>query len=111
MKMKHLKTPQELNEASENLNISDVSRRSYLENIMQKMALYTFTEHVRIDKGDYYYILSNDYIKNGDYIYNLKADSISKLQDKPGLIPYMAYGNTYTTKKIIYSNNPNMNFD
>jgi hypothetical protein len=26
--MKHLKTPQELNEASENLNISDVMRRS-----------------------------------------------------------------------------------
>jgi hypothetical protein len=109
--MKHLKTQQQLNEASENLNISDGSRSSYLENVMKKMALHTFTEDVRVDKGDYYYVLSNDSIKNGDYIYNLKSDRVSKLQDKPGLMAYSAYANTYTTKKIKYSNNPNMNFD
>jgi hypothetical protein len=109
--MKDKRHIQSFNEHQENLNISDVSRSSYLENIMKKMALHTFTEDVRIDKGDYYYILSNDYIQNGDYIYNIKTDSISKLQDKPGLMPYMAYANTYTTKKIKYSNYPNMNFD
>jgi ribosomal protein S18 acetylase RimI-like enzyme len=33
--MKHLKTPQELNEASENLNISDVSDSKYSYNIIK----------------------------------------------------------------------------
>lgn len=96
---------------SEKLNISDVSRSSYLESIMKKMSLSTFTDDVKVEKGYYYYILSNDYIKNGDYIYDLKADSVSELDNKEGRMAYMAYANTYTTKRIKYSNNPNMNFD
>jgi uncharacterized protein with ParB-like and HNH nuclease domain len=36
--MKHLKTPQELNEASENLNISDVRK--------QRELLISFLEHL-----------------------------------------------------------------
>jgi hypothetical protein len=45
--MKHLKTPQELNEASENLNISDVSDSSFnfnddkLKRMMKDLVDYT----------------------------------------------------------------------
>lgn len=109
--MKSKNNIQGFGEFKENLNISGVGRSSYLESIMKKMSLHTFTDDVKVENGDYYYILSNDYIKNGDYIYNLKSDRVSKLDDKPGLMSYMAYANTYTTKKIKYSNNPNMNFN
>ena len=105
MKFKHLKTFEYyLTET----NTSDINRNSYLESIMKKMSLSTFKDDVKVDKGDYYYILSNDYINNGDYIYNLKSDRVSKLQDGDNLMSYMAYANTYTTKKIKSSNNPNI---
>jgi hypothetical protein len=39
--MKHLKTPQELNEASENLNISDVSRSFSQDEVAKLIAYFT----------------------------------------------------------------------
>ena len=47
--MKHLKTPQELNEASENLNISDVSD-SYIQKIVSEL----FDEHFKDDCDEIY---------------------------------------------------------
>lgn len=47
--MKHLKTPQELNEASENLNISDVSdsyEKSIIEDFSKKKKEYQESEDV-----------------------------------------------------------------
>jgi hypothetical protein len=43
--MKHLKTPQELNETSENLNISDVS-----DSLIGKKLIYKGNKYTIIDK-------------------------------------------------------------
>jgi len=47
--MKHLKTPQELNEASENLNISDVRSGNFV-NLQFEVIEYDNN----IDKGDFF---------------------------------------------------------
>ncbi len=79
--MKHLKTPQELNEASENLNISDVSDSSYREFLIQVSNDRKVLENKRRE------LLSSD-----DRIKGLKMlpqiQSIIQLQDK--LINYVS---------------------
>jgi hypothetical protein len=79
--MKHLKTPQQLNEASENLNISDVSDSSYREFLIQVSNDRKVLENKRRE------LLSSD-----DRIKGLKMlpqiQSIIQLQDK--LINYVS---------------------
>jgi hypothetical protein len=79
--MKHLKTPQELNESSENLNISDVSDSSYREFLIQVSNDRKVLENKRRE------LLSSD-----DRIKGLKMlpqiQSIIQLQDK--LINYVS---------------------
>jgi hypothetical protein len=79
--MKHLKTPQELNEGSENLNISDVSDSSYREFLIQVSNDRKVLENKRRE------LLSSD-----DRIKGLKMlpqiQSIIQLQDK--LINYVS---------------------
>ena len=55
--MKHLKTPQELNEASENLNISDVSdSEKSIKHIIKKTHYWLFKK--TSDEGKYYFVRS-----------------------------------------------------
>lgn len=54
--MKHLKTPQELNEASENLNISDVSN-----SLIGKKVIWKGKEYTIVDKhNDSDFIMIDD---------------------------------------------------
>ena len=50
--MKHLKTPQELNEASENLNISDVSGSDFVEHNLEDEYGYKFCVKLPKDVKD-----------------------------------------------------------
>ena len=50
--MKHLKTPQELNEASENLNISDVSGSDFVEHNLEDEYGYKFCVKLPKDAKD-----------------------------------------------------------
>jgi hypothetical protein len=52
--MKHLKTPQELNEASENLNISDVMNSVLTELYNELSDLNDIIKNVDSDNHEYY---------------------------------------------------------
>ena len=64
--MKHLKTPQELNKASENLNISDVSDSDFIEHQLEDEYGYKFCVKLPSDSKDITVINDeNDNIKVG----------------------------------------------
>lgn len=62
--MKHLKTPQELNKASENLNISDVSSSETIDArkiVINCLKMYNLTE---VEEMNYHADLANEIIND-----------------------------------------------
>lgn len=80
--MKHLKTQQKLNEASENLNISDVMKSLSVE------------EHEMIQKGKNHWSLDILSKRRGGYV---DSRTIKELIDK-------VIENTWTQAKVFYGN-------
>ena len=80
--MKHLKTPQELNEASENLNISDIMKSLSVE------------EQEMIQKGKNHWSLNILSKRRGGYV---DSRTIKELIDK-------VIENTWTQAKVFYGN-------
>ncbi len=80
--MKHLKTPQKLNEASENLNISDVMKSLSVE------------EQEMIQKGKNHWSLDILSKRRGGYV---NSRTIKELIDK-------VIENTWTQAKVFYGN-------
>ena len=78
--MKHLKTPQQLNESSENLNISDVSDSSYRNFLIQVSKDRKILENQRKE------LLISDRVKGLKMLPQIQT--LIQLQDK--LINYIA---------------------
>lgn len=80
MEIKHLKTPQQLNESSENLNISDVSDSSYRNFLIQVSKDRKILENQRKE------LLISDRVKGLKMLPQIQT--LIQLQDK--LINYIA---------------------
>ena len=97
--MKHLKTPQELNEASENLNISDVSESNCTP--IKDLQYDIETRPYGDPNGKIYICLfheryfRDDYFDDHDTIYKIDNDKFYQEFKK---LPYMkgGYNNEYT---------------